>query len=105
MDLDQVLEKLHRANLKINIDKCSFVKIEVIYKASSNFAGIRPNPNKIKSIQQIPALRDVTKVKRLLGVIKFYRKFIPKCVSISEPLTKLKRGKQGVKRKFEWGPT
>ena len=104
VDLDQVFEKLHRANLKINMEKCQFVKTEVILLGHLiNSAGIRPNPEKIKSIQKLPAPRDVTKVKRFLEVIIFYRKFIPECASISETFTQLTRGKQEVKRKFKWG--
>ena len=94
MDLDQVLEKLHRANLKINMKKCLFVKAEVIVLGHLvNSAGIIPNPKKIKNIQQLPASRDITEVKRLLGVINFYRKFIPECTRISEPLIQLTRRK------------
>ena len=94
MDLDQVLEKLHGTNLKINMEKCLFVKTEVIMlEHLVNSAEIRPNPENIKDIQQLPALRDVIKVKGFFGVIYFYRKLITECASISEPLTQLIRGK------------
>ena len=94
MDLNSILILTLKSPFKININKCLFIKIEVIVLGHLvNSAGIRPNPKKIKSIQQLPAPRDVTKAKGFLGVINFYRKFIPKCVSISEPLMQLKREK------------
>ena len=92
VDLDQVLNKLYGANLKINMEKCLFLKAEVIMLGHLvNSAEIRPNPKKIKNIQQIPASMDVTKVKGFLGVINFYKKFISKCTSISEPLMQNKK--------------
>ena len=85
------------------MEKCLFVKIEVIVLGHLvNSAGIKPNPKKIKSIQKLPAPKDVTEVKGFLGVINFYKKFILKYASISEPLTQLTREKQDIMKRFEW---
>ena len=54
-----------------------------------NEFGILPNPEKIQAIQYVKEPNNITGVKSFLGVINFYRRFIPNCATISEPLIAL----------------
>ena len=50
--LEQVLERLHSHNLKINLDKCFFGNKEVSYLGFTlTPAGIKPGKNKLKAIK------------------------------------------------------
>ena len=55
-------------------------------------------PEKLESIRKMPAPRTAKEVKQFLGLIGYYRKFIPRFADISRPLTKL-TCHNGV---FEW---
>ena len=52
---------------------------------------LEPLPEKLESICNISAPRTAKEVKQFLGLISYYRKFIPWFVDISRPLTKLRR--------------
>ena len=48
----------------------------------------------------MPALKDVKEIKQFLGSTGYYRKFVPRFVDISRPLTTLTKKD----KKFEWTP-
>lgn len=51
--------------------------------------GVKPDPKKITAIQQFPTPINQKKVKRFLGLARYYRKFIPRFSKTSKPLTYL----------------
>ena len=57
-----------------------------------------PLPEKLESIRKMPAPRMAKEVKQFLGLIGYYRKFVPRFANISRPLTKLTRHNVT----FEW---
>ena len=65
--------------------------------------GIWPDPKKTEIIRNFPAPKDVTGVKSFMGVINYFRKFIPNCSILAEPLLSLTRGMKKVKSNFVWG--
>ena len=58
-----------------------------------NFAisadGIQPLPEKLESIAKMPAPRNPKEVKQFLGLVGYYRKFLPRFAVISRVLTHL----------------
>lgn len=56
---------------------------------------LRPNEKKLRGITEYPCAHDVKSLQRYLGMIAFYRDFIPYCSEISQPLNHLLR--KGVK--------
>ena len=67
-DLDYVLEKLHQANLKVNMEKCAFMREKVVVlEHLVNIQGIKPNPEKKNSIIKLPALWNISEMKKFLG--------------------------------------
>ena len=78
IDLGEVFKRLTLVNLKLNLEKCNFVKTEV--KSLGHFVlkqGIRPDLKKVESIQRFEPPKDVTGVKSFLGVTNYFKKFIP----------------------------
>ena len=51
--------------------------------------GFEPLPEKLESIRTMPVPRTAEEVKQFLGLIGYYRKFVPRFADISRPLTKL----------------
>ena len=92
-DVDKLLAKLDGANLKVNLNKCSFCKKEVLVLGHIvSKEGISPNPKKVEAILESRRPASVTEVKSFLGVVNFYRKFIKNCSTVEEPLILLTRG-------------
>ena len=80
-------------------EKCAFFKKHIQYLGhlvSEN--GFEPLPEKLEAIKKMPAPTTVKEVKQFLGLIGYYRKFVPRFSDISRPLTKLTRHDTP----FEW---
>ena len=70
VDLGKVFKRLASVNLKINLDKCNFVKSEVkVLGHLVSKQGIRPDPKKVETIQKLTPPTDVTGIKSFLGVV------------------------------------
>lgn len=87
--LEKIFRKLMEHNLKIQADKCSFMKKETEFLGHIlTKDGIKPNPNKIKDINQIMLPKTEKQLKSFLGMTGFYRKFIKDYAKIAYPLIK-----------------
>ncbi|KAA5654303.1 RNA-directed DNA polymerase, partial [Pseudomonas aeruginosa] len=78
VNLEKVFQRLRESNFKIQMDKSEFLKLETAYLGHiiSN-EGIKPNPDKIATIQKYPIPKTTKQIKQFLGLIGYYRKFIP----------------------------
>jgi len=75
--LIQVLERLRQHNLKLQLEKCKFLRKEVIYLGHViTEDGIRPDPNKLYAVDKFPVSRKIKDVQSFLGLAGYYRKFI-----------------------------
>lgn len=73
-----VLEILTQHSIKINLEKCSFGQESITllgHKISKE--GTIPDPEKVKSIREMPIPKQIKDLRRFLGMINFYRRFIP----------------------------
>ena len=50
--------------------------------------GIQPNPDKIVTIKNYPIPKTQKEIKAYLGLLGYYRKFIPNFAKLTKPLTK-----------------
>ena len=88
--LEEIFVRLHKFGLKMKCEKCSFFKKHIQYLGHLvSEKGFEPLLEKLELIRKMPALRMAKEVKQFLGLIGYYRKFIPHFVDISRPLTKL----------------
>ena len=98
--LNKVIDKLLAAGLIINLDKSYFCKPEVKYLGFIvNSEGLQVDNDKIAAILDYPAPKNVTQVKRLVGMLAWYQKFLPNYSTVIGPINNLL--KKNVK--FEWG--
>ena len=82
-----VFEILLKNNLKIGIEKCSFLKNELEflgYTVSSE--GIKPNTKKCVAISEIAPPETIGELRSFLGTIGFYRRHIYNFAEIAVPL-------------------
>ena len=97
----QLFDRLREADLKLKESKCNFLKAHVQYLGHLiSGKGIEPVPEKLESIKNMPSPTTPKEVKQFLGLIGYYRKFIPKFSDVARPLTNLT--KKDVP--FEWTP-
>ena len=90
--LEEIFIRLRKFGLKMKHEKCSFFKKHIQYLGHLvSERGFEPLPEKLESIRKMPAPRTAKEVKQFLGLIGYYRKFVPRFADISRPLTKLTR--------------
>ncbi len=90
--LDQVLQHLEVAGLRLKCSKCQFMEKEVTFLGHRvDATGIHPVPVKVKAVQQAPTPTSVTELKVYVGLLNFYNKFLPKLSPLLAPIHKLLR--------------
>lgn len=90
--LTQVFERIREAGLSLQPDKCEFFKRELTYLGHIiSDKGVRPNPEKIKAIEQYPVPKNHKQIKQFLGLVGYYRRFIKNFSEITQPFTSLLR--------------
>lgn len=90
--LHEVLRRLQDAGLTLQKTKCEFFKDEVEYLGFKiNKDGLKKSPQKVNAILKTPVPKDVNKLQSFLGLINYYRNFIPAASSILSPLYNLLR--------------
>ena len=68
--LIRFLEKAQKIGMTLNVEKCKFKEIELIYTGHRlTVNGIEPDENKIKSKLEMPKTEDQNDAQRLLGLI------------------------------------
>ena len=88
--LKSALQRSREAGVKLNDTKCKFGLQEVTYLGRViSVDGVKPDPEKIKDILDMPNPTDETGVQRILGMINFLAKFIPNMSTIRKPLRAL----------------
>ena len=94
-----LFQRLREADLKLKDSKCNYFKTHVQYLGHLvSGKGIKPLPEKLESVKKMPAPTTPKEIKQFLGLVGYYRKFIPRFADIARPMTNLT--KQGVS--FEW---
>ena len=98
-ELDKLLTNLFNAGLVVNRQKseffCSTVKF-LGHLLTQN--GLIPSEDKIAGLKSFAIPKTIKQVRRFLGLINYYRKFIPHAAQLQQPLTRLMQ--KGVV--FEW---
>jgi len=87
-NLELILNRLSEKGLKIQMDKCEFLRKEVLFLGHKiTTKGIEPNPDKIRAIQNFPIPKTTRDIKSFIGLAGYYRKFIQNFAKITKPLT------------------
>ena len=93
------LQRLDDENLRINLPKCHFVKLEIDWLGYHiSQLGILPLKSKTAAILALEAPKTLRKLRSFLGSVHYVGKFIPNLAQISHPLRPLLRKSS----KFIW---
>lgn len=91
-NLIDILYRLRNVNLKLNPDKCDFLRKEILYLGHIVSAeGIKPDPQKVQVLSEYPIPKNADELKRFIAFANYYRKFIQNFAQICIPLNNLCR--------------
>lgn len=97
-NLDEVLDRLDKANLSLKLEKCSFFQDKVDYLGHVVSAeGVRPQPQKVAAMRQFPLPQTLRELQQFLGLANYYRRFVSSYSKIAKPLTDMTQGCKEVK--------
>ena len=83
-----LFEALKQFGLVINRAKCVFGARELKFLGHRGMSeGIRPLEEKVGAVQQFQQPKRVKSLQRFLGMLNFYRRFLPGIASVLRPLT------------------
>ena len=86
-NLRKLLVRAREYNVKFNREKIQLNRNEVTYLGHIVSAdGLKPDPEKVKAITNMPNPTDKHGIQRLLGSLNFLRGFIPNISCVTEPL-------------------
>jgi hypothetical protein len=102
LHLQQFFQVLQENGLTINPAKCVFAVSSLKFLGHMvDEAGITPLPKHVAAVQDCPPPADIKQLQRFLGLINFYRRFLPAVARTLQPLTDLLKGSPKV---LLWSP-
>ena len=101
--LQAVFSRLQEAGLVLNVKKCEFAKPVVEFLGHSiSSSGSTPLVDKVAAISKYPIPNTIRELQQFLGVINFYRKFIPAAARLLCPLTNALKGSPSGSSPLSW---
>ena len=95
-NLKIVFDRLIANNLRINPDKCAFVKERIKYLGHIVSAEGIHDPDKVSAILLIPEPKNLTEVRSFVNTASLYRRFLKNFSTLVGPLNKL------LQKKIKW---
>jgi hypothetical protein len=90
--VNSVLKRLHEAGITVNQEKSEFCRPEVKYLGYVIDArGLRVDPEKVVAILNIATPKNIRVVRNFLGIVSWYRRFIPEFSIRAEPFARMQQ--------------
>lgn len=90
--IDEGLEPLEEVLRLLNLQKCEFLHIKIVYLGHEvSAAGISPGALKTDAVKNSKQPSNVHEIRQFLGIAGYFRKFIKGFATIALPLTTLTR--------------
>ena len=97
-----VLIRIKEAGATLNHEKCSFGQRRIKFLGHViDPEGISADPDKLKAMTEMEAPKNVTELRRFLGVVNHLGKFSANLATLSQPLREL----LSKNHQWIWGPT
>ena len=89
-NLTAVLERLQRHGVRMKKAKCRFMAKSVIYLGHKiDSEGLHTTTDKVDAVVNAPEPRNVQQLRSFLGLVNYYRKFLPNLSTVLRPLNSL----------------
>ena len=106
--LRQLFDRLQAAGLILNLEKCLFGQPSLRFIGHDVTAdGIAPTAESVKTITDFPRPATVRDLMSFVGMVNFYKRFIPQASKIMAPLHEATAGaqtKKATRQKVTWTP-
>lgn len=90
--IKMILKTLDEAGLKLNMEKCQFFQRQVQYLGYIvNQKGIDINQDRLDEIKNFPRPNSLRTLRGFLGILNYYKRFIPNLSEKQSPLFELLR--------------
>ncbi|CAB4040527.1 Transposon Ty3-G Gag-Pol poly [Paramuricea clavata] len=85
-----LMRRCREKNTTLNADKVKLSCNEVTFMGHLlTDEGLKPDPDKVRAILEMPKPTDVAAVRRLIGFVNYLQRFLPNLSGVYEPLRKL----------------
>ena len=89
-----IFQRLREAGLVLNVEKCQFGVPSVDYLGHHvAAAGVSLLPSSVAAVKNFPQQVSTKQLMSFLGMLNFYRRFIPGAARMLKPLTDALKGK------------
>ena len=98
-----LFERLKHYGVVINPAKCVFGMNEITFLGYTvNQDGIKPMSERVDAILKFPKPATIKILKRFLGMVNFYRRFLPGAAKVMKPLNDLLKGAKKGNTPVNW---
>lgn len=102
--LEEIFKRLKKYGLSINVTKSKFAEDEIEYlgyKVTKD--GIRPLEKRVTAVTNFKKPNNTAELRRYLGIVNFYHRFINNAATVLAPLNKYLAGKKKKdKQPIDW---
>ena len=100
--LEAVLKRIQKSGLTLNPEKCEFSKSSLTFLGHVvDKHGVHPDPQKTDAISNMEPPKNVTELRRFLGMVNQLGKFTPRLAELTHPLREL-LGKRNLWNLWRW---
>lgn len=93
-----VLQRLQDNGLRLNLQKCEFLKESVKYLGHIiSSKGIQKSQERVEAIVSTPTPTTISELKSFLGIVTFYGRYFPDMATVAAPLYEATKG-----NKLQW---
>ncbi|XP_068209319.1 uncharacterized protein [Palaemon carinicauda] len=95
-----VLIRLKKNKLVVRFSKCTFGAEMVNFLGHEVSTGVRPMTSKVEAVRTFPTPKTIKALQEFIGMVNYYRRFIPDITRIIFPLNDDLKG-NAMKLKWE----
>ena len=97
--LEKVLKRLQTHGIRANKAKCMFLSDSLEFLGHRIDAdGLHTTDSKVRAVKEAPCPRNVQGLRSFLGLLQYYRRFLPNITDLLYPLNQLLQ----TGRKWSW---